>query len=198
LWNGSKGKQGTLKAGDTLIIGPVVFTVVIDGMPKKVDVVRTILDTESPASSATGAAPSPAPRPAKPAPVIAEDDEFASLDDMTSETMPVPAPTIKAPSTQPKPAPLLKDLLSADLDSRQIKPASLLATEDSQAGGLDVDELDISAAPASARRPAAKAPSEEDGDVHEINEVIEDDGIFETPHEDSGHHDDEGPAFSFD
>lgn len=42
--NGAKTKKGMLKAGDELVIGPVIFTVVIDGKPSKVTPIRTILD----------------------------------------------------------------------------------------------------------------------------------------------------------
>lgn len=44
IHNGAKSKQGTLKAGDELVIGPVVFTVMIDGKPTKITPIRTILD----------------------------------------------------------------------------------------------------------------------------------------------------------
>lgn len=42
--NGAKSKQGRLLAGDELVIGPVVFTVMIDGRPAKIAPIRTILD----------------------------------------------------------------------------------------------------------------------------------------------------------
>ena len=44
IHNGAKSKQGTLKAGDELVIGPVVFTIMIDGKPAKITPIRTILD----------------------------------------------------------------------------------------------------------------------------------------------------------
>ncbi len=50
MHNGAKSKKGTLKPGDELVIGPVVFTVMIDGKPSKITPIRTIVDdgTEEP------------------------------------------------------------------------------------------------------------------------------------------------------
>ena len=42
--NNKRVQQAELRAGDTLTIGPVVFTVVIDGNPSDVKAVRTVLE----------------------------------------------------------------------------------------------------------------------------------------------------------
>ena len=44
IHNGAKSKKGQLKAGDELVVGPVIFTVVVDGKPAKITPIRTILD----------------------------------------------------------------------------------------------------------------------------------------------------------
>lgn len=42
--NGAKARQGRLKPGDELVVGPVLFTVVVNGQPRDIRPVRTILD----------------------------------------------------------------------------------------------------------------------------------------------------------
>ena len=52
LHNGAKSRGGALKAGDELVIGPVIFTLVLDGNPALATPVRTILDEGLEASGA--------------------------------------------------------------------------------------------------------------------------------------------------
>ncbi len=47
MHNGAKSKKGTLKPGDELVVGPVVFTVMIDGQPTKITPIRTIVDQDT-------------------------------------------------------------------------------------------------------------------------------------------------------
>jgi len=42
--NGKRVQEATLSAGDTIVVGPVTFTVVIDGSPSDVNAVRTVVD----------------------------------------------------------------------------------------------------------------------------------------------------------
>jgi len=42
--NSVRVQEASLAAGDEVVVGPVVFTVVIDGVPGKIEPVRTILD----------------------------------------------------------------------------------------------------------------------------------------------------------
>ncbi len=46
--NSERVQEAYLSAGDELIIGPVVFTLVVDGQPSDLKPVRTILSSESP------------------------------------------------------------------------------------------------------------------------------------------------------
>ena len=46
--NSTRVQEATLRAGDELVVGPVVFVVVIDGEPGEIEPVRTVVDpTES-------------------------------------------------------------------------------------------------------------------------------------------------------
>ncbi len=99
LHNGVKSTRGVLKAGDELIIGPVIFTVVVDGHPASVTPVRTILDNgvelPGPAAGAshvaTLAGPSPvAPPVATPVPVKKADELASNGGSSVHEAMEVP------------------------------------------------------------------------------------------------------------
>jgi pSer/pThr/pTyr-binding forkhead associated (FHA) protein len=46
--NSIRIQEATLKAGDEMVIGPVVFIVVIDGHPDHIDPVRTLVETKAP------------------------------------------------------------------------------------------------------------------------------------------------------
>jgi pSer/pThr/pTyr-binding forkhead associated (FHA) protein len=57
--NTKRVQEAGLNAGDTVMVGPVVFTVVIDGKPEEVKAVRTVLEAskrQKPAAPAAGAA----------------------------------------------------------------------------------------------------------------------------------------------
>lgn len=73
--NNKKVAKGTLSAGDHLIIGPVVFTVQIDGEPQEIRAVRTRL--RSRAGSQSGAE-------AEKATVTDEDDPISALEALAS------------------------------------------------------------------------------------------------------------------
>ena len=45
--NNNRIQEAELVAGDTLVIGPVVFTMVIDGQPEEVATVRTVLAADA-------------------------------------------------------------------------------------------------------------------------------------------------------
>jgi len=65
--NNKRIQQAEIKAGDTLTIGPVIFTVVIDGTPDEIKPIRTILEVKK-------KKPTPKPAPAK------ENDESGTVD----------------------------------------------------------------------------------------------------------------------
>jgi len=45
--NSNRVQEAVLEAGDEIVVGPVVFTVVIDGEPEQIKPVRTIIDRET-------------------------------------------------------------------------------------------------------------------------------------------------------
>jgi pSer/pThr/pTyr-binding forkhead associated (FHA) protein len=73
--NNKRVQEAKLRAGDTVTIGPVVFTVVIDGKPEEVKPVRTVLE----ASKSKKAAPAK-PEAAKPEPSAKKSDDTGSID----------------------------------------------------------------------------------------------------------------------
>jgi len=77
--NNTPVEQVELAPGDELVIGPVVFTVVIDGKPEKLDPVRTVLsDVEGsgPRTVTRGeGAPAQSASPAPPQPEVSADDD---------------------------------------------------------------------------------------------------------------------------
>ncbi len=52
--NGNRVQSATLKAGDELAIGPVTFTVVVDGKPAKVKTIRSAVVPRPTSSNASG------------------------------------------------------------------------------------------------------------------------------------------------
>lgn len=46
--NSIRIQEATLKAGDEMVIGPVVFIVVVDGHPDHIEPVRTLVETKAP------------------------------------------------------------------------------------------------------------------------------------------------------
>jgi len=55
--NSIRVQEATLAAGDEVVVGPVVFTLVVDGVPETINPVRTVLEAaDSEASGATLAA----------------------------------------------------------------------------------------------------------------------------------------------
>ncbi len=47
FYNGKRELEGQLNAGDHLSIGPVIFTIVIDGQPADIQSIKTILPNET-------------------------------------------------------------------------------------------------------------------------------------------------------
>ncbi|MEI7766381.1 MAG: FHA domain-containing protein [Phycisphaerae bacterium] len=45
--NGSRVQAAELQPGDQLVVGPVIFTVVIDGKPEEISPIRTIIEEQS-------------------------------------------------------------------------------------------------------------------------------------------------------
>jgi len=85
--NASRVQEHTLSAGDEITVGPVVFTVVIDGVPADIEPVRTIVsDTGAPAahSSAITTATTEAAAPVQP-PTVDLDDPISALEALVED-----------------------------------------------------------------------------------------------------------------
>ena len=54
--NSIRVQEAQLEAGDEIVVGPVVFTVVVDGVPEKIEPVHTILNQDDSGDSAMTAA----------------------------------------------------------------------------------------------------------------------------------------------
>lgn len=75
--NNKRISEQELAAGDHLVIGPVVFTVKVNGEPKNIKPVHTRLETRSPAVAKKPAAPKPA---AAGAAAKGEEDPISALE----------------------------------------------------------------------------------------------------------------------
>lgn len=73
LHNGSRVTEATLAAGDQIEVGPVVFTVVIDGQPLQIDPVRSLVDQEL-VDTGAGMQPPPPSTASEPRPLPVERD----------------------------------------------------------------------------------------------------------------------------
>lgn len=71
--NNKRVQEAQLHPGDTLSVGPVVFTVVIDNQPQEIKPIRTVLDAKKNNKAAKPASKKPAPTPKKP-------DDTGSID----------------------------------------------------------------------------------------------------------------------
>ncbi|HEY4328246.1 MAG TPA: FHA domain-containing protein [Phycisphaerae bacterium] len=82
--NNKRVQQSNLHAGDTLTVGPVIFTLVVDGQPNDIKPVKTILDGKKKKKKSADSSISPPPskmaaKPAKPSPEKKSEDT-GSLD----------------------------------------------------------------------------------------------------------------------
>jgi pSer/pThr/pTyr-binding forkhead associated (FHA) protein len=88
--NDSRVQEAALQAGDEIGVGPVVFTLVIDGKPAKIAPVRTVVTAEPKAKAPAGGGAGTAPaKPAKKAASARDKDEVipAFVDDANSPTV---------------------------------------------------------------------------------------------------------------
>ncbi len=77
------GKEATLKAGDHLVVGPVVFTVQIDGEPKELRAVKTKL---KPLPASAQAAAGESDKGSKSGAADADMDPISALEALASST----------------------------------------------------------------------------------------------------------------
>lgn len=91
--NAVRVQEAGLSAGDELVVGPVVFTLIVDGQPEDIKPVRTIVKNDSSGSHAAVAEKSAPPAPAATAeaePEVEEEVELAGIvaadDDDDEET----------------------------------------------------------------------------------------------------------------
>lgn len=115
--NSERVQDAHLSAGDELVIGPVVFTLVVDGQPEDIKPVRTIVSNEG--STRMPAANSA--QQASGAPTAMVEPEDLDISDMLGDEDDDSTPTV-------------------DLDEDPIAALESLATSDS--GNDDSDEFD--------------------------------------------------------
>ena len=77
--NSIRVQETMLKAGDEIVIGPVVFTLIIDGMPEQIDPVRTVVESKIESKPATGSNNAVE----KPKQMRVQDSEFPPIEDET-------------------------------------------------------------------------------------------------------------------
>jgi len=87
--NNIRVQEATLEPGDEIVIGPVVFTVVVDGVPEEIKPVRTVIDESDVTSSSDESVPSEpvtdssasaAPSKAEELPVDEDEDEMPEVE----------------------------------------------------------------------------------------------------------------------
>ncbi len=85
FYNGERVQEGKLNAGDRLTVGPVNFTVVIDGQPSDVQVVKTVVPSGEPTASKAESSPQSTPA-SEPEPIRTDDDEMPERIDEEGST----------------------------------------------------------------------------------------------------------------
>lgn len=149
-------QEATLEAGDEIVVGPVVFTIVIDGEPSDIRPVRTVLDSESDEVEV-------APQQAKAAAAKSDEDEqIFDLNDSEFEPIADDAAA---------------DLISADDegDSDASDLNNTISIEDDADVELIADPSEVQA---SANKPAQRVPQSENAEDEQPQELplVDDDG----------------------
>lgn len=83
--NGSRVQEATLAAGDEIIVGPVVFTVTVDGEPAEIRPVRTILQESAEVDEADDR-PMPLMTPSMDIPATIEAEQHSPTVDLDDPT----------------------------------------------------------------------------------------------------------------
>lgn len=81
--NSVRVQEANLSAGDELVVGPVVFTLIVDGQPEDIKPIRTIVKNDSSGSHVAVAQKSAPPAPAATAEL--EEDEDLDLSEMLED-----------------------------------------------------------------------------------------------------------------
>lgn len=184
--NDSRISQETLlDAGDEVVIGPVVFTVVIDGQPDSIDKTRTVLERNKHSanegtSSASAVQPQrlsfdtgvamPSVEPEFDSPTVDLDDPIAALEALAAGTD-KPAPSAPAPIAADDDDDELVALEPLDDDDDDDQPLVPLEAAD----GQDDEPLDPLAALAQAADGGPMAPQAVDEDDAPIIPLASDD-----------------------
>ena len=75
--NSIRVQETLLKAGDEVVIGPVVFTLIVDGVPSQIDPVRTVVESKIESKQGPGSGPGLE----KPKQMRSQDSNFPSVED---------------------------------------------------------------------------------------------------------------------
>lgn len=117
--NSERVQEATLTAGDELVVGPVVFTLIVDGHPADIKPVRTIVG----GGSSEGSSRVPAAKQAK----AASSSAMVEADDLDLSEM------FEDDDAMP----------TVDLDDDPIAALESLATDDGDASSADFDDIDF-------------------------------------------------------
>ncbi len=160
--NSVRSQDAVLAPGDELVVGPVVFTMVIDGLPKVVEPVRTILPQEAEGGNEFAPSQNNAINASDISPSDANDREVAELIEAEMEN---DAPPAKAPA---KPAP------AAAAPPAQPAAAKPVVDDDSVLALEDDDMLGLPPA-------AAGQPGEDDDPIAALAALADDDESSDLP-----------------
>lgn len=205
--NGAKSKSGILKAGDELVVGPVIFTVMIDGKPTKIRPIRTILDEADDRKVAKEEAEARAGIKVVGA---------SGADTRAATVLAAEAVSAKKPPSATPPAPVQDDIdipdaqeietLSGDSDFAEFNPSPAKPAKSgapvvmaAMPGPIGEDDGDATLPAAPLVKLAAKAQAPKPAPAKEAKDELApaaDAEEFEFVDEHEG--DDEEPAFTFD
>ncbi len=126
--NSIRVQEATLSAGDEVVVGPVVFTVVIDGVPKVITPVRTVLGEDDTQDSGATTSPDQA--------LAITDAELVLARDApdTPDDMDSPDQTVADDDDDP--------IAALEAMAKQEKNGNAAGSSDSSAFDFDFDDLD--------------------------------------------------------
>ena len=125
--NDQRVQEASLSPGDRVVVGPVVFTVVVDGTPERIDPVPSVVDGSEPVSSAEEAAAA-GEALSEPELAIAEDSVTAAAMD---EIEVAPLPSDGAQASREEAEPVVEAIVD-DADQSSETPIELTVADDGE------------------------------------------------------------------
>lgn len=126
--NSVRVQEATLSAGDELSIGPVVFTLIVDGQPAELKPVRTIVKSEAAEQELTVTQSASASGSAQAVPVVTDEIELPDL----IEDDGAMSPTVELDDVQDEDDPIaaLESLAAGDEDSGEFDDIDFFDLDD--------------------------------------------------------------------